>query len=73
MLLPSQIERIISLGGGVTIDASTYLTSQLERFAAFASQSGATVILSNCENILPSALERIAAFGKGRVIFKLEK
>ena len=72
-LLPSQIEKIIALGGGVAIDASKYLPSQLERFAAFASQSGATLILYNCGKLLPSILERIAAFGKGRVIFKFEQ
>ena len=72
MLLPVSIERIISFGGGVSIDASRYLPVTLERFAAFASQSGATVIMRNCEHLLPASLERIAAFGKGRVIFELK-
>lgn len=73
MLLPQNIERIISFGGGVSIDASKYLPANLERFAAFAFQSGTTIIMRNCNNILPTALERIAAFGKGKVIFEFDK
>lgn len=69
-MLPNNIERIISLGGGVSIDATKYLPNNLERFAAFASQSGATLIIRNCHNLFPVNLERIAAFGKGRVIFE---
>lgn len=72
-LLPQSIERIVSFGGGVSIDASRYLPSSLERFAAFASQSGATIIIRNCGVLLPTSMERIAAFGKGRVIFELDK
>lgn len=46
MLLPFQIERILALGGGLSLDASDYS---------------------------PSQLERIAAFGRGKIIFKLDK
>ena len=72
ILLPQTIERIIALGGGVSIDASKYLPQSLERFAAFAFQSGATLILRNCKGLLPQTMERIAAFGKGKVIFNLD-
>lgn len=68
-MLPQTIERILSLGGGLSIDASRYLPQYLERFAAFAAQSGATLILRNCQGLLPQTMERIAAFGKGRVVF----
>lgn len=73
MLLSQSIERIIALGGGVSIDASKYLPQTLERFAAFASRSGATLIMRNCKGLLPATMERIAAFGKGRVIFNLDE
>ena len=72
-MIPSEVERIISLGGGVSIDASKYLPSNLERFAAFAATSGAIIILRNSDHLLPSTMERIAAFGKGKVIFELGK
>lgn len=72
MLLPQSIERILALGGGVSIDASKYLPQLLERFAAFAAQSGATLILRNCQNLLPQTMERIASFGRGKVIFNLD-
>lgn len=72
-LPPQSIEKIISLGGGVSIDASKYLPISLERFAAFASQTGATIIMRNCDGFLPTSLERIAALGKGRVIFEFSK
>ena len=73
MMLPQTIERIIALGGGVSIDASKYMPQSLERFASFAFQSGATLILRNCQSLMPNTMERIAAFGKGRVIFNLDE
>lgn len=72
MILPQSIERLLSLGGGVSIDASLYLPQSLERFAAFAAQSGATLILRNCNMLLPQTMERIAALSKGKVVFKLD-
>jgi hypothetical protein len=72
-LLPQTIERILVLGGGISIDASKYLPQSLERFASFASQSGAILILRNCQRLLPQTMERIAAFGKGKVIFNLDE
>ena len=72
MLLPQTVERIISLGGGITLDASKYLPMSLERFAVFAAQSGATLTLRNSQTLLPMTMERIAAFGKGRVIFSID-
>lgn len=72
-MLTQTIERILALGGGVSIDASKYMPHSLERFASFASQSGATLILRNCKNLLPGNMERIAALGKGKVIFNLDE
>ncbi|MDD3007109.1 MAG: hypothetical protein PHX30_06050 [Candidatus Pacebacteria bacterium] len=73
MLIPQTIERILNLGGGVSIDASKYIPQSLERFAAFAAQSGATLILRNCQHLLPQTMERIAAYGKGNVIFNFDE
>jgi len=73
MLLPQTIERILARGGGVSIDASKYLPQSLERFAAFAAQSGATLILRNSKNLLPQSLERIAAIGSGKVVFNFDE
>ncbi len=72
ILLPQSVERIISLGGGVSIDASKFIPQFLERFAALAANSGATLILRNCHNLLPQTMERIAALGRGKVIFNLD-
>jgi len=72
MLLPQTIERILSFGGGVSIDASQYLPQSLERFAMYAAQSEVSLTLRNCKNLLPQSMERIASFGKGRVIFYLD-
>ncbi len=70
-MLPQSIERILAVGGGVSLDATKYMPESLERFAAFAGNSGATLILKNSERLLPQTLERIGAFGKGRVIFEI--
>lgn len=72
MLLPQIIERILARGGGISIDASKYPPQSLERFASFTAQSGARLILRNCEGVLPQTLEKIAAIGNGRVIFNLD-
>lgn len=73
MFLPQTIERVLALGGGVSVDASQYIPQSLERFAAFAAQSGATLILRNCQGLLPQTMERIAALGRGKVVFNLDE
>lgn len=70
--IPQTLEKIIALGGGVSVDASKYIPQSLERFASFAAQSGATLILRNSQKLLPQTMERIAAFGRGKVIFNFE-
>lgn len=72
MILPQSVERVISFGGGVSVKASDYLPQFLERFAALASASGATVIIRHANSLLPQSMERIAAYGKGRVIFEFD-
>ena len=71
-MLAQSIERIIASGGGVSVDAAKYSSQTLERFASFAAQSGATVIIRNCQHLLPTTLQRIAAFGRGKVMFHLD-
>ncbi len=72
MLIPQSIEKILALGGGISIDATKYIPQSLERFASFAAQSNATLIIRNCQNMIPQSMERIAAFGKGKVIFIID-
>lgn len=72
-MLPQSVERILAIGGGVSIDATKYIPQSLERFAAFAAQSGATLILRNSQRLLPQTMERIAAFGKGKVVFNIDE
>lgn len=72
MLLANSVERIISLGGGVSVDATAYLPITLERFASLAAGSGATLIIRNSQRLLPISMERIASLGNGKVIFELQ-
>lgn len=72
MLLAQTIERIITLGGNVSIDATKYIPQVLERFAVIAGQSGATLTIRNCGGLLPSTIERITSFGGGNVTFILD-
>lgn len=64
------IERILSLGGGVIIDGSAYPAFSLDRFAALAAQSGGTITLRGSSKLPQFTLERIAALGRSRVIFE---
>lgn len=73
MIPATNIERIISFGGGVSVDANDYSALNLERFALFASKSGATLIIRKAQNLTSLGLERIAAFGKGKVIFDFDQ
>ncbi|MES2224094.1 MAG: hypothetical protein V4469_04150 [Patescibacteria group bacterium] len=69
-LLPQSIERIISIGGSVSVDASYYLPMSLDRFASLAVSSGAKLYIRNAQKLLPVSLERIAAIGRGVVVFE---
>lgn len=72
-LSATTIERIIAFGGGVAIDATNYTAQQMERFAAYASSSKATLIIRNCAHLPQTNLQRIAGLGQGKVIFELDK
>lgn len=71
-MLPQSLERILLIGGSISIDSSQYLPVSMERFAALAAKSGASLTIRNAQKLLPISLERIAAIGQGRVIFQLD-
>jgi DNA replication protein len=73
MLLPDTIIRIVATGGGVIIDLKKqmFIPDTLVRIAAVASASGARVTIKNIDSLLPNALVRIAAAGRGSVVFEL--
>lgn len=75
MAFPTTIERILSLGGSVTIDLKkgTYFPQTLERFAAIASNSGAKLVIQGADTLFPDTLYKIAAFGRGSVVFEFDK
>lgn len=68
-MLTSDLIRIAAAGGGLRIDCSNRLTSDLIRIAASASIGGALVVLENTSHLLSSDKIRIAAAGKGHILF----
>jgi len=69
-MTPQTIERILSLGGGVSINSGQYTPLSLERFAMFVAQANSTLILRDASKLTPLTMERIAAASNGKVIFE---
>ena len=65
-MMVSDFVRIAAAGGGLRLDCSKYM---VVRIAAAASQHKAAIILENCSRLMASDAVRIAAAGKGSVIF----
>ena len=66
----SQLQAIVSVGGGLSIDASKYTTTQLQSIVSV-SKENSTIILNNCNRFTTSQLQAIASVSKGNVIFNL--
>ena len=63
-----EIKKIVSVGGGVIVDASQYSTVDLKSIAANAK---ANVVLKNTDEMSTMDLRSIASAGKGHVIIDL--
>jgi hypothetical protein len=72
MLAISDIKAIVSLGGGVSIDAVQYAIADIKQMASLAASSGATLILRNAGRAVATAdIKAIASLAPGKVIFEL--
>jgi alcohol dehydrogenase YqhD (iron-dependent ADH family) len=69
-LMSSQIEAILAAGGGVTVDGSKFMATQLQAMAAAARQGGAQLVIRPVGLLMSSQLETIAASGRGHVRFE---
>lgn len=65
-----ELEGIISLGGGISLDASTKTTMDLKSIARLASNSGAFILLRNSGGKTMAELKEIAKLAPGKVIFE---
>jgi len=65
----SELLNLVSLGAGLEIEAGTRPTADLVALAEAANASGATLILRGAGLRYTGDLLKIAAAGKGRVIF----
>ncbi len=63
-----EIKKIVSVGGGVIVDASQYSTVDLKAIAANAK---ANIVLKNTDEMSTMDLRSIASAGKGHVIIDL--
>lgn len=69
--LISDLQSIVRIGGGISIDASTKLSTDLQSLARLANTSGATLIFRNASSKLTSDLQSIARLAPGKVIFEV--
>ena len=69
-MITSQLQALVSAGGGLSIDASKYTTNQLQSIVSV-SKENSTIILNNCNRFTSSQLQAIASVSKGNVIFNL--
>lgn len=70
--LPSQLNQIVSVGGGVVIDMNKqlFIYSSILELALLANSTGAKIIIKN-PRFLPSQMVEIARAGGNSVIFEL--
>lgn len=74
IILPQILLEVVQLGGGFKLDlgANIYMPELLISLAQAASISGATLVIKISTGlIMPDTMKRIAAAGKGRVIFEI--
>lgn len=67
----SDLEQIVSVGGGIIIDAKGRITKDLIKIASFAAESRATVVIKNASPKTTNELMQIGAAGRGTVMFEL--
>ena len=70
MKTTDELVKIATAGGGFVLEAGRRTTDELVKIADAAKRSGATVIFRNMAVRKTDDLARIAAAGKGRVIFE---
>jgi len=73
MKTTDELVRLVSFGGGITIDASAYTTDELVRIAGFSAGKGSRVTLKGIGSRTTDELVRIASFGKGTVTIDFTK
>jgi hypothetical protein len=62
--------RIVSFGGGVTIDGAAFTVDDLCKIASFGGSKPLRIVIHNANRIATDDLCKIAAFGKGSVRFE---
>lgn len=68
-MLTSDLVRIAAAGGGLRIDCSKHLVSDIVRIASAASTGGGFIYLENAVRLTVFDKVRIASASKGHVIF----
>lgn len=63
--------KIVSYGGGVSIDGASKSTDDLVRIVSYAQSKAPWVIIRNADARSTDDLVRIASYGKGKVIFEI--
>jgi len=66
----SNLKEIARLGGGISLDASTFTTANLKEIARVINESGATLIIRKADSKTTANLKEIAALAPGKVIFE---
>lgn len=64
-----QLKQILSSGGSLIIDGSSFNLSQLKQFAIEAAKSNVTINIKNASNITPDNLQKIALIAPGQITF----
>ncbi|MGZ4055568.1 MAG: hypothetical protein ACXVPU_17510 [Bacteroidia bacterium] len=67
----TELQSIVRLGGGISIDASIMTTISIQSLARLANDSGATIIVRNADVKTIVDLQSFARLAPGKVIFEL--
>ena len=66
----TDLKEIISLGGGMNLDATLFTVPEFKDFVKLAEISGASINVKNTERLSANDLKNIARLGGGKVIFE---
>lgn len=66
----TDLQSIVRLGGGISIDATNKSTTDLQSFARLAQVSGATIIIRNADVKSTTDLQSFARLAPGKIIFE---
>jgi hypothetical protein len=66
-----QLKQIVSAGGGLVLDASTFTLNQLREIVSAAPPAKASITIKNLSGLTAAQLHELASLAPGLIVFDL--